>query len=281
MTMKTKTKAKAETKGKGKPTAKSAGRTKAAAAPKTAEPGFGWRRFLIYGILWWLIFAAAGTGWRAACWVYDQVQTINTFVHPDRWISPDSGGAIRNWIKKNLPRAGAGNRDDVAAAFEEVAGMLRREEITTVQEAFAEAVARIQPVAPRPVWGAFLTRLGQQIQKEAEGVGPDRIADIFETAAGAISAKSVRIAPTEVPAPPDGNHETGEDPAEPLPAVQSLLKAASPKEADDTDEAKSAPGGEPVPSGGAAEDAGICPGGNCPRAAAQNGCYYPGGWRWF
>lgn len=179
--------------------------------PKLILPSGGWKAFLFYGVVWGAIFLTTFGGIKTYRWVRDQVNFWKMIVNPDQWIAPvPPRGKMRPWIRKLLPRVAAEDRAEVAAVFTEVADMLRGEEITTTREAFAETIARLQPVAPRAVWNPFLLKLGYRLRSDLEGASPEEMADTFEEVARAIREDAA--SPFEEPEGPDLALPTEETP---------------------------------------------------------------------
>ncbi|MBR2695270.1 MAG: hypothetical protein IKE69_13790 [Thermoguttaceae bacterium] len=269
---------------------KSSAKPKAAAAPKntpektaqktaktgddakSAGCGWSWRRFAVYGVIWLCLFYAVSGGCRAVRWVNGKRQLISLILNGDfgGWtlpvdpVLPKGDGDLAKWIMKNLPAEKAGERPAVAAVFSNVAGMLRRGELTGPRDAMAETVAQLQPVCTRRVWLGFFTKLGTALAARLKDASAEEVAETFETVSDAI-AGSAKAPPDWLldldSIAPGGETEPGAEPEE--------------KDGGPAEETVSDPNVEP--EGETDRTAvGDCPAGSCP--ANTGGTRYGYGW---
>ncbi len=230
-------------------------------------------RFFLYGAVWLCIFCAVSGGCRAARWINEKRQLISLILNGDfggfdlpNPVLPKGDGELARWIKKNLPAEKTEERPAVAAVFANVAGMLRRGELTGGRDAMAETIAQLQPVCTRRVWLGFLTKLGTTLAAQLKDAGPEQVAGAFETVADAIGGG--------VKAPPDP------EPGLAMIGVSSLADAA----ASATAEPEPAEPPEETDSNADAVANRDCQDGNCPSSgtgAVSGGYgYYGRGW-WY
>lgn len=236
-------------------------------------------RFFLYGAIWLCVFCTVSGGCRAARWVNEKRQLISLILHGDfggfdlpNPVLPKGDGELARWIKKNLPDEKTDERPAVAAVFANVAGMLRRGELTGGRDAMAETIAQLQPVCTRRVWLGFLTKLGTTLAAQLKDASAEQVAAAFETVADAIGGGAQSLgSPLPAPSPTDGRTDSGD-------------RAAGSLESPDPASAPDAETSPPRPE--SQEDrtaAGDCPTGNCPTntGGGRYGYgYYGRGW-WY
>ena len=159
---------------------------------------FEWKPFLIYGAIWIAIFVCASFAVGAGRRYVEQQRRIQEMFQnyngPARnW---DGGNDIpferrgsdlplEQWVANNLPASAPGERNAVAGAFDGVAEMIEGGTLAGVHAAFAECVARLQPVAARGSWLPFLQKLTVRVKCEPLDA-PENIARAFRKIARGI-----------------------------------------------------------------------------------------------
>lgn len=127
-------------------------------------------------------------------WAFSVIDQLDPDIYRDLLPPPgpdrgEKGGTLAEWVRRNLPAAGAKDYAAVGAIFLDTAERLRSGELEGKAQAYADTARELARVVDRATWTPFLTALVKRAESE-----PGELADLFETVGSAIrgEARSLR-----------------------------------------------------------------------------------------